>query len=460
MHVRGGAGGGRGGGGAGSPLRPPGVRGALVTPGTPKGGQGTSLAGSAHPAAASSMLESYVLLNPGAGGARGGLPSTPGRLAAGGGAGTTGGVGDEGAGAAAGDEGGAGGGGAAAAAVQAGAEVAALARLFELASRETGEDLPLCSECSLRLREEVDARLAEAEAEGRAYREALEVLSREDAEEPLPEEEFAAEMIRLRGEEEAERARVAELSAQLEAVRHESAELEGAEKELEALEERLWHDLNAARAEGRDVAEASASLHHRIHVATAQLELLKRSNVYNDAFHIWHTGPFGTISGFRLGRTPEIPVAWEELNAAWGQAVLLLHTMASVEGVHFQECELLPMGSTPRVECRKSRTVYELYGPVTQIVRANYDTGMVLYLRCLEEFETYARGTDLASERRTKPFELPYAIEGDKVNGLTVRLRFNREERWTKALKFMLTNLKVLLAWHTNVRGHGVVARR
>jgi beclin 1 len=48
---------------------------------------------------------------------------------------------------------------------------------------------------------------------------------------------------------------------------------------------------------------------------------------------IWHDGPFGTISGFRLGRTPECPVEWDEINAAWGQAVLLLHTMA-------QQCKL------------------------------------------------------------------------------------------------------------------------
>jgi beclin 1 len=43
-----------------------------------------------------------------------------------------------------------------------------------------------------------------------------------------------------------------------------------------------------------------------------------------------HDGCFGTISGFRLGRTPEHPVEWDEINAAWGQAVLLLFTMAQV----------------------------------------------------------------------------------------------------------------------------------
>lgn len=32
---------------------------------------------------------------------------------------------------------------------------------------------------------------------------------------------------------------------------------------------------------------------------------------------------------YRLGRLPSVPVEWTEINAAWGQTVLLLHTMAS-----------------------------------------------------------------------------------------------------------------------------------
>ena len=66
----------------------------------------------------------------------------------------------------------------------------------------------------------------------------------------------------------------------------------------------------------------------RIDRTNQRLQLLQGVNVLNDAFRIWHDGPFGTISGFRLGRTPDAPVSWDEINAAWGQAVLLLHTMA------------------------------------------------------------------------------------------------------------------------------------
>ena len=46
----------------------------------------------------------------------------------------------------------------------------------------------------------------------------------------------------------------------------------------------------------------------KIEVSQAQLELLKRTNVLNDAFPIWHDGEFGTINNFRLGRLLKIPV--------------------------------------------------------------------------------------------------------------------------------------------------------
>lgn len=61
-----------------------------------------------------------------------------------------------------------------------------------------------------------------------------------------------------------------------------------------------------------------------------QLQRLQRTNVLNSLFSIWVDGDFGTISGFRLGRLPHRPVEWDEINAAWGQAVLLLHVMAQV----------------------------------------------------------------------------------------------------------------------------------
>ena len=38
-------------------------------------------------------------------------------------------------------------------------------------------------------------------------------------------------------------------------------------------------------------------------------------------------------------------------------------------------------------------------------------------------------------------------IENDKVEGLTITQSFNRQEKWTKALKYTLCNLKWALYW-------------
>lgn len=70
--------------------------------------------------------------------------------------------------------------------------------------------------------------------------------------------------------------------------------------------------------------------------ASDQLEKLQKTNAFNLAFHIWHNGHFGTINGFRLGRLPNQSVEWSEINAAWGQAAILLYSLAKKIGLIFQ----------------------------------------------------------------------------------------------------------------------------
>ena len=64
-----------------------------------------------------------------------------------------------------------------------------------------------------------------------------------------------------------------------------------------------------------------------------------------------------------------------------------------------------------------------------------------------QEFSEVARARDVSEGR--PPFELPYAIEGDCVGGHTIKLQspFRRDAQWTKALKYMLTDLKWALTW-------------
>ena len=79
-------------------------------------------------------------------------------------------------------------------------------------------------------------------------------------------------------------------------------------------------------------------------------------------------------------------------------------------------------------------------------------------MQCLQEFSIYAKQYDIAHQTKP-PFQLPYKIEGDKICGHTVRLRFNVNDKWTKALKYMLANLKVTLVWLTSSGPVGAAGR-
>lgn len=72
------------------------------------------------------------------------------------------------------------------------------------------------------------------------------------------------------------------------------------------------------------------------------LTLLWNKIVHRNFFFLYifsrHSGQFGTINNFRLGRLPSVPVEWNEINAAWGQTVLLLHALASKMGLCFLRC--------------------------------------------------------------------------------------------------------------------------
>eukprot|EP00850_Spirogloea_muscicola_P024819 SM001576S01998 [mRNA] locus=s1576:1073:1891:- [translate_table: standard] len=108
---------------------------------------------------------------------------------------------------------------------------------------------------------------------------------------------------------------------------------------------------------------------------------------------------------------------------------------------------ILPMGSYPRIA--DSKDTYNLFGPVNIFWSTRYDKAMVFYLACLKEFADFAHARDRAAELPPGQscFQLPYKIENDEVNGFTIKQSFNREERWTKALKFMLCDLKACLEW-------------
>jgi beclin 1 len=133
---------------------------------------------------------------------------------------------------------------------------------------------------------------------------------------------------------------------------------------------------------------------------------LKTTSVLDDSYYICCDGLFGTINGFKLGRLTSIHVSWVEINAALGQCVLLLDSIAKSAAFEFSKFELIPFGSFPKIKRRNDNQIYELFGGQKRVLwNRNFDSAMQGFLTCLSEIGVFA---DRAESCKLFPHE--YAL--------------------------------------------------
>ena len=131
------------------------------------------------------------------------------------------------------------------------------------------------------------------------------------------------------------------------------------------------------------------------HPKAAAVCIRSLTQVVADVFQIDIEGPIGTINALRLGRLPGVAVEWTELNAALGQAVLLVHTLARLhlpDG--FTGHVLVPHGSFCRVyACKEPAKVYELFGSGRfgsgLFGGGRFERGQAMFLACVNELCAY-----------------------------------------------------------------------
>ncbi|KAG8228117.1 hypothetical protein J437_LFUL000119 [Ladona fulva] len=211
------------------------------------------------------------------------------------------------------------------------------AGLFDILSNTSDVDHPLCEECTDSLLDLMDQQLRLTEDEWNDYNEYLKsmilicpMLLR------LEELRLQEDLKQLQAEE----------AATLESIRKHEEERDRLERE----EERYYREYSRHRRELLLTEDEFRSLGCQLHYAQTQLDKLKKTNVFNVTFHIWHSGHFGTINNFRLGRLPSAPVDWSEINAAWGQTALLLAALARKMNLTFQRFRLVPYGNHSYIE--------------------------------------------------------------------------------------------------------------
>ncbi|XP_063231200.1 beclin-1-like protein isoform X2 [Bacillus rossius redtenbacheri] len=320
------------------------------------------------------------------------------------------------------------------------------ASLFDILSNNSDIDHPLCDECTDTLLSLMDQQLKLTEDDLNDYSMFLKRLEAEDKDENL--DLLEKELQDLQSEEARLMRELASLKEQEVATENAIAEQEREKERLDSEEERYWREYTQHRWELTLTEDESKSLECQLHYAQAQLDKLKKTNVFNATFHIWHSGHFGTINNFRLGRLPSVPVDWSEINAAWGQTTLLLTALARKMNLTFERFRLVPYGNHSYIEVLAEHRALPLYGSggFRYLWDTKFDSAMVAFLDCLQQFKEEV-------EKGDSGFSLPYRMERGKIedvstgNSYSIKIQLNSEEQWTKALKFVLTNLKWGLAW-------------
>ncbi|RWS28312.1 beclin-1-like protein [Leptotrombidium deliense] len=320
-------------------------------------------------------------------------------------------------------------------------------RLFDILSDQSDVHHPLCEECADFVIYQMDKQLRVLEDECKVYKEFLESLEKSKAnntdgqksEESL--DELRQEIEKLKTEETTLLEQIKGIDEQQKSIEEEIKQQKEELNQMNEEESRYWCEYNNLKKSAFQCEDELQSVDNQLRYAQSQLDKLRKTNV--------HSGHFGTINGFRLGRLPTAQVEWSEINAAWGQCVLLLHSLAKKMNLTFKRYKLVPYGNHSFLESLDDKSKeLPLYGSggFRFFWNAKFDQAMVAFLDCLQQFRE-----EMLKEDST--FCLPYRMEKGKIedtktnHSYSIKIQFNSEEEWTKALKFMLTNLKWILAW-------------
>ncbi|ODQ80552.1 hypothetical protein BABINDRAFT_166166 [Babjeviella inositovora NRRL Y-12698] len=332
-----------------------------------------------------------------------------------------------------------------------------LATVFEVLSATYEIDYPVCSDCVTLLVDTMKARFDSSAREKDTYI----LFLRKLKDQPGPKlhsNDVLAEMAGLKEQEEALVAELAALEAQKMALELEMTAIEAEFVTLNAEEEAFLVARNKLDAEISDFHCERDRVTTQYRANLAQLDALRATNIYGDVFRISHEGPFGCINGLRLGSLANERVLWNEINAALGQVVLLLATLVRAFDVTTPEYRLRPMGSQSKIEqigqsertpAAKKVTVLEAfssgeYSIERLFTHGKLDAAMVALVDVVRAIWSKIQETDSS-------MDLPYKMVGEEVGGVSIKLSARTvSEEWTMACKFLLTNVKWLVAYAAN----------
>ncbi|KJH49252.1 autophagy protein Apg6 [Dictyocaulus viviparus] len=301
----------------------------------------------------------------------------------------------------------------------------------------------------------MDQQLKVLEDDCSAYRQLIDSLKEKYSNADIA--SYKQTLRNLKDEERALKAQFDQLCLEEERLDAELMEKRTCLEEKTEEEARMWLQFRDNHRKLLSIDERTRKADAELRYAAEQHRRLANTNALDLVFHIWtdpSDGMIGEINGFRLGRLPDRLVDWPEINAAWGQLVLLLDVLMKRVNVKQDNFKLITMGSHSSIEYKRSsgeEVKYALFasGSWKPFGNNNMDNGIMAYLQCYEVLRT-------ALQKQNPRFEIPHRIIKDCILHGTmeysVKMLLNKEERWTKAMKLLLTNLRTTMVQIIAVR--------
>ncbi|VDL83464.1 unnamed protein product [Nippostrongylus brasiliensis] len=190
---------------------------------------------------------------------------------------------------------------------------------------EVPSDAPICKECSDQLLVDMDQQLKLLEDDCAAYRQLIDFLKEKHSNADIA--SYKQTLRNLKDEERALKAQYDQLCQEEAHLDAELIEKKAALEEKTEEEASRWRQFRDNHRRLLDLDEKTRNCDAELRYASEQHRRLSNTNALELVFNIWvdpADGIIGEINGFRLGRLPDRLVDWPEINAAWGQLVLLL----------------------------------------------------------------------------------------------------------------------------------------
>jgi len=175
-----------------------------------------------------------------------------------------------------------------------------------------------------------------------------------------------------------------------------------------------------------------------------KIKNISGSNILTDLFEISINDKFGIINGCSFNY-PLNYSHFDNINAGWGYIAFLTKLIAVKYKIELTNYDLIPLGnfSVIKVKIKNKVEQFELFLTDKQNSKVTFNIAMQQYLNYLNDLLKYLSNQKILEE---KTMEICPKINGDKINGISIKIDSEKLENWYQAMKNLLIILKFLIA--------------